>query len=100
MQNFVHTYWTNGTIGITWKYFQNDVFGRRSVVSMHKRFTIKELPNGFPCLDIFYPNTRDVARLEKSVKKHEPLGDCFQLFESRLATSQVFGSEYPNTENH
>ena len=34
------------------------------------------------------PNTRDVARLEKSVKKkNEPLGECFQLFESR-ATSQ------------
>ena len=29
-------------------------------------FRTKEIPNGFPCLD--------VARLEKSVKKHEPLG--------------------------
>ena len=26
----------------------------------------------------FDPNTRDVSRLEKSVKKHEPLGECFR----------------------
>ena len=37
---------------------------------------LKEIPDGFPCLDTLHdPNTRDVARLEKSVKKHEPLGD-------------------------
>ena len=45
------------------------------------------------------PNTRDVARLEKSVKKHQPIGDWFQLFLSR-ATSQVFGSEYSNTKKN
>ena len=37
---------------------------------------IKEIPNGFPCLDFGYSdqNTRDVARLRKTKKKHEPLG--------------------------
>ena len=32
---------------------------------------IKEIPNGFPCLDNGYsdPNARDVARLEKSLRK-------------------------------
>ena len=31
-------------------------------------FTIKEIPDGFPCFDTFDPNSRDVARFEKSVK--------------------------------
>ena len=32
------------------------------------------------CIPVFGccgPNTRHVARVEKSVKKHEPLGECF-----------------------
>ena len=37
-------------------------------------------------------NTRVVARLEKSIKNHEPLGECFQLLEGR--------SQYANAGIH
>ena len=39
------------------------------------------------------PNTRDVARVEKRVKKHEALGECFLAFR-KSSTSHVFGSRY------
>ena len=87
MRNLVHTYWINGSIGITWKYFQNDGFGQRSEVSMHNLFTIKEIYLMVFRVWILSIQTRGMLR---DAKKHEQLGDCFQLFESRLATPQVF----------
>ena len=57
-----------------------------------------KVPNGFPCLDTDQ-NKRDLARLEKSVKKHEPLEECSKFFQSR-ATPQVLGSQYPNKGIH
>ena len=41
----------------------------------------KEIPNDFLCLDTLIQTHGDVARLEKSVKKHEPLDDSFYLLE-------------------
>ena len=100
MQNFVHTYWTNGTIGITWKYFQNDVFGRRSVVSMHKRFTIKELPNGFPCLDTLIQILGMLLVDFRKAENSRLEARVFLRFSQVSQHPACLDKKYPNTENH
>ena len=54
---------------------------------MHNLFTIKEIYLMVFRVWILSIQTRGMLR---DAKKHEQLGDCFQLFESRLATPQVF----------
>ena len=57
-------------------------------------YFIKEIPNGFLCLDTLIQTLGMLLDFQMD-KKHKPSGSCFfTLFES-LAISSVFGSQYP-----
>ena len=62
-------------------------------------YFIKEIPNSFRCLGTLIQTLGMLLDFWKAENTRLAARVFFALFSS-LATSRVFGTEYPNTENH
>ena len=80
---------------IHWNYPPKHFF-----LNSYSGYLIKEIPNGFLCLDTLIHTRRMLLDFWKAKNTRVAARVFLYTFFSSHATSRVFGAEYPNMANH